>query len=230
MLSLVLCTIITVGFVAPSVVFADEQSQTTEVSEVSSSTNTFEKIKSFVDSEISFDGSRYILNDPAEIESFLIQNECQVSSETNTEFSGAKYFEYILKNIEKMNAKLAEGNYHTTVDNGIEKNIPLTRQAKPEMPYRLTSHWWGLKFQSFGHNGTIDLKRLFSDSIGLQIAAAGVLACSPAAVFGIIPALGVGYDTLVLNAITALIEKEQDKKGIQVDTNNWVPHFSVYAN
>jgi hypothetical protein len=232
-IGLVLCSVIVAGFVTPTVSLATEQSVSrseVEMSATQNSQSTFENFKKFVDSKITFDGNKYVLNDPMEIKKNLIQNENKINLEIDSAFSGEMYFNYITKNIEDMNAKLASGVYHTTIDNGIAKNVPLTRQVKPEKPYQLTSHWWGLKFQSFGHNGTIDIKTLFSNSVALQTAAAAVLACTPASVFGIIPALGGGYDSLVLNSITALIEKEQDKKGIQVDTNNWVPHFSVYAN
>jgi len=230
-LSLILCTLITAVFVVPSVVFADEQSQTTEVSEVSSSTDTFEKIKSFVDNKVSFDGSRYILNDPTEIESFLIQNERQISSETNTEFSGTKYFEYILKNIEEMNTKLAAGNYHTTVDNGIEKNIPFTRQAKPEKKYQLTSHWWGVKFQSFGPNGTVDLYTLFLNTALVEGAVGAAIGLTPGAqLISVFPLFQAAYDGMVANSINGEITKGTHKKGIQVDINNWVPHYAVYPN
>ncbi|WP_430602854.1 hypothetical protein IGJ02_000160 [Enterococcus sp. DIV0724b] len=183
-----------------------------------------------MDSKISFNGNKYVLDDPIEIKEVLIQNENQISLEINSEFSGLAYFDFIIKNIEDMNAKLVSGSYHVAADNGIEKNTLAVRKPAPEKPYQLTSHWWGLKFQSFGHNGTIDIKTLFTKSVTLQGIAAGVLGCTPAQVLGIIPALGGGFDLLIVNSIDGLIDKEQDKKGIQVDTNNWVPHFSVYAN
>ena len=34
---------------------------------------------------------------------------------------------------------------------------------------------------------------------------------------------------MVLNSINGFVDKGQDKKGIQVDTNSWVLHYSVYA-
>lgn len=233
MLGLVLGTLIAVGFIAPTVSLASEQSvpqSRVEVSTADNSQGTFENFKSFVDSKISFDGKKFVLNDPEEIKEVLINNESQISLEIGSEFSGAEYFNYITQNIEDMNAKLAGGSFHVTADNGIEKNKISVRKPAPEKPYQLTSHWWGLKFQSFGHNGTIDIKTLFSQSVALQAVAAGVLACTPAQVLGIIPALGGGYDQMIVNSIDGLIDKGQDTKGIQVDTNNWVPHFSVYAN
>ncbi|PLS35259.1 hypothetical protein CYV26_07720 [Carnobacterium maltaromaticum] len=222
-------------FIAGTNVYASETvnsvgSQGTTVNDTTLSLSTFEKVKFFVDSKISLENNQYVLNNPEEIKSIFIKYEDQISLETNSTFSGSQYFDYINKNVADMNDKLATGAYYTVPDNGIEKFEISLRNGKPEDPYRITSHWRGIKFQSFGHNGTIDIKTLFSNSVALQAAAAGVLACTPAAVFGIIPALGGGYDSLIVNSISALIDKEQDKKGIQVDTNNFVPTFSVYAN
>lgn len=234
MLGLVLCTIITVGFSAPTVSLANEQSE--QQSEVSlsvteNSQGTFEDFKSFVDSKISFDGNKYVLNDPMKIKEVLIQNENQISLEINSKFSGAAYFDSIIKNIGDMNAKLAGGNYHTTVDNGIEKNIPLTRQAKPEKPYQLTSHWWGVKFQSFGPNGTVNLYTLFLNTALVEGAVGTAIGLTPGAqLISVFPLFQAAYDGMVANSINGEITKGTHKKGIQVDINNWVPHYAVYPN
>lgn len=233
MLGLVMCTIITLGFAAPTVSFANEQLEPQSEVSVSATENpqdTFEDFKSFVDSKISFDGNKYVLDNPMEIKEVLIQNENQISLEINSEFSGVAYFNNITKNIEDMNAKLAGGNYHKTGDNGIEKNIPLTRQAKPEKPYQATSHWWGVKFQSFGPKGTIDLRTMFLNSTLVQGALVAVLAFTPAAVLSVFPILSGAYDGMVANSIQGEIDKGTDKKGISVDVNNWVPTYSVYPN
>lgn len=124
MLGLVLCTIITVGFVSPTVSLASEQLEPqteASVSTTESSQGTFENFKNFVDSKISFDGSKYVLNNPSEIREILIKNETQISLKIHSDFSAEAYFDSITKNIEDMNAKLANGGYHVVADNGIEK-------------------------------------------------------------------------------------------------------------
>ncbi|MBO0470292.1 hypothetical protein JZO66_07025 [Enterococcus sp. DIV0242_7C1] len=233
MLGLVLGTLIAVGFVAPTVSLASEQSvpqSRVEVSTADNSQGTFENFKSFVDSKISFDGKKFVLNDPEEIKEVLINNESQISLEIGSEFSGAEYFNYITQNIEDMNAKLAGGSFHVTADNGIGKNTLAVRKPAPEKPYQLTSHWWGIKFQSFGPKGTIDLKTMFLNSTLVQGAVVAILAFTPAAVLSVFPIISGAYDGMIANSIQGEIDKGTDKKGISVDINNWVPTYSVYPN
>lgn len=233
MLSLVLGAIITAGFVGPTLSLANEQLEPqteASVSTTESSQDTFEHFKNFVDSKISFDGSKYVLNNPSEIRELLIKNETQISLEINSDFSAEAYFDSITKNIEDMNAKLANGGYHVVSDNGIEKNKISARQAAPEKPYQMTSHWWGLKIQSFGPKGTEDIKSLVKKSeqlSGLVSIVTGIKATEILAVF---PAFSFLEDKWIITEIETLIAKKEHTKGIQVDVNSWVPHYAVYKN
>lgn len=98
-------------------------------------------------------------------------------------FSGQQYFEGILNSLADMNAKLATRAYHVVSDNGIEENFLETRPLKPERPVTLSQHWWGIKYQSFGHNETVDLKTMFLDNALIFGAIGTAIGLSPAAVF-----------------------------------------------
>lgn len=229
-----LCLIIATGFLVPQLMFAEEQvepqEQDVNVSVMENSENTFEKIKQFIDSKIVLVDNKYILSNPAEVQSFLIMNEKNVSLETGTEFSGVQYFEYINRNIEDMNIKLASHSYFATADNGVEKVKLMPRNAAKEKPFEISTHWWGGKFKSFGPNGTIDLKKHFLNTALVEGAIATALGLSPTAVLSTFPILMAAYDGMVANSIDGEIQKGTHMKGIQVDINNWVPHYAVYPN
>ena len=217
-------------FQIPVTSFANQQESTTYQDNVQAA-GTLEELKQIIDSKISLVGNQFILNDSEFVETIIVASEDNISREANVQFDGEDYFESIKNNLFEMNNNLNSGMYHITEDKGIEKNQFMSRQARPEKPYTLSTHWWGLKFQSFGPNGTVDLYTFFLNSALVELTISGALGLTPSVqVLGVIPLLQSAYDGMVANTINGEITKGTHKKGIQVDINNWVPHYSVYPN
>lgn len=74
------------------------------------------------------------------------------------------------------------------------------------------------------------MKTHFQNSVYVQAGLATLLGLTPAAVLAVFPICSGTFDQLVASSIDGEIQKGTHKKGIQVDINKYVPHYSVYPN
>lgn len=193
-------TILVTFFMLDNHVFADEYSTDIEI--------TNEQIQS-LDPYVSVENNQFVLNIPTDL---------QISQ---------KLIDTVNQGLAETNKEIVEQNLIIDENTKLIKN-PYLMATRANNGWNITNHWWGIKYTSYTQAGAIGLKGAFNNISIATTAAAGVLACTPAAVAGIIPALGGAYYQLIVSNMDTLINQGRAKNGLVVDCNRYVTHFSVY--